>query len=279
MSLIEKVDKGEKPISLLWDAIPLVGQHVGKQENSWADSIAFYHEMRTKIVPVQIFTGSPRSYARKPFSSKEIKALESIKNASYFPLFVHSAYIINLCRPYEDKQRKYMADEFELSKSIGANGVVFHVGKSLKMDINEAREIMLDNILEVVNNCATNECPFLLETPAGQGTETLVSFEEFTDFYQEVISRLDEENRDSFKVCIDTCHVFAANHDPEVYIRRWLEENEVDSLALVHFNDSMGVCGCHLDRHQEPGTGRIGGKCLKRVYDILVNCNIPAVYE
>ena len=279
MSILEKVDKGEKQVSLLWDGIPLVGQHVGKQGNSWAESIAFYHEMRTIVVPVQIFTGSPQSYARKAFSAKEIREIEALREATPFKLFVHSAYIINLCREFEDKQRKYITAEFEASKSIGSNGVVFHVGKSLKMDINEARETMILNILEVVNNCATKECPFLLETPAGQGTETLVSFEEFTAFYQDVISRLEVDNRERFKVCIDTCHVFAADHDPEIYIRRWLEENEVDSLALVHFNDSMGVCGCHVDRHQEPGTGRIGGKCLTQVYDILVNCNIPAVYE
>ena len=278
MSLLEKKES-TIALSLLWDRIPEIGQHVGKQCNSWAESISFYHDMRQKRVPVQIFTGSPQSYARKPFPVKDRDALIAMHKSDYFPFFVHSAYIINLCRDLEEKQLNYIKNEFEISKSIDAEGVVFHVGKSLKMDINVALKSMKDNIINCVINYASSECPFLLETPAGQGSETLVDFEAFTSFYQDIIDELPIEHKDKFKVCIDTCHIFAANHDPETYITRWLEENDPDSLALVHFNDSQGVCGCFVDRHQEPGTGRIGPEKLSRIYQILVNCNIPAVYE
>ena len=85
-------------------------------------------------------------------------------------------------------------------------------------------------------------------------------------------------DKDCFKVCIDTCHVFAAGHDPAEYLKKWLEESEVE-VQIVHFNDSKGECNCHKDRHEEPGNGFIGSQSMIDVYNICNNLNIPMVYE
>ena len=57
----------------------------------------------------------------------------------------------------------------------------------------------------------------MIETPAGQGTETCFKFAQFKNF----IKRFKGDKR--LGVCIDTQHVFAAGNDPLEYIQKWLE--------------------------------------------------------
>jgi sugar phosphate isomerase/epimerase len=117
---------------------------------------------------------------------------------------------------------------------------------------------------------ATPACPLLLETPAGQGTELLTKPEEFIDFVESFATP-------TLHACLDTCHVFACGHCPVKYVDAMLAKP--DLLKLIHYNDSMDLCGACKDRHAYVGTGKIGLEALTAVAEHAVSAGIPMVME
>ena len=134
------------------------------------DSYKKIYEFKNENVPIQIFTGSPKSYKRKSIDKKELSQILSLQNDKYYlTIFIHSIYIINLSRDIHINKNvfEYLKKEFEISHIIKSKGVVFHVGKEVKMGKELAIQNMKQNILEILN-LASNSSPFILETPAGQ---------------------------------------------------------------------------------------------------------------
>jgi deoxyribonuclease-4 len=113
----------------------------------------------------------------------------------------------------------------------------------------------------------------ILETPAGQGTELLRTWEEFFGF----VRRFGGDPR--LRVCIDTCHVFAAGEDPVVYVERAIRECEPGLVRLIHFNDSKGAAGSCVDRHEFVGAGHIGLARMTAIAVAASAAGIPCVYE
>ena len=240
-----------------------------------------YNKIKNKYsntLPIQIFTGSPKSYYRKPLDKTEIKNFNLLKlQNSKIKIFIHSIYIINLSRDISLNQQlnNYLEKEFMIGKTINSHGIVFHVGKEINMGKEKAIEKMKFNILNILD-LATSSTPFILETPAGQGTELLTTYEDFSDFYNDIMSYNISKKR--FKICIDTCHVFASGIDPFKYIENWIFDYGSDSIALIHFNDSCGKFGCKKDRHEIPGNGYIG-KNMENIYNLCIEHNLNLVYE
>ena len=117
---------------------------------------------------------------------------------------------------------------------------------------------------------ATVDCPLLLETPAGQGTETLKDMNEFLNFVE---SFKDQRVR----VCLDTCHVFACGHKPLEYIGAALARPAL--LKLIHFNDSLGGCGSCVDRHASIGAGNIGMEGMRAIAETCTAAGLPMIIE
>ena len=242
--------------------------------------IVSYHKIYdfNKVdVPIQIFSGSPKSYHRKSLNINEITNLNLLKETHNIILFIHSIYIINLSREINDNKLiiNYLQKEFEIGKSMNSKGIVFHVGKQVNLSKELALNTMKSNILDILD-LATENTPFILETPAGQGTELLTTYQEFSDFYSDIMSYNIAKNR--FKICIDTCHVFAAGVDPYKYIENWIFDYGKETIALIHFNDSCGKFGCKKDRHKTPGEGFIGSN-MKNIYNLCLEHNLYLVYE
>jgi deoxyribonuclease-4 len=138
------------------------------------------------------------------------------------------------------------------------------------MELGIALEHMRANLLKAIES-ATDTCPILLETPAGQGSETLTDPDEFIAFVQSFASP-------RLRICLDTCHVFASGQNPLDYIRKiWSADSGL--LKLVHFNDSAAPCGSCLDRHAFIGTGRIGFAAMKEIADYCLSKSIPMLVE
>ena len=115
---------------------------------------------------------------------------------------------------------------------------------------------------------ATDSCPILLETPAGQGTEVLRTREEFTDFVAEF-------GDGRLRMCIDTCHVFACGHQPLEYIQK----TAPPFIKLIHFNDSAAPCGSCIDRHAAIGQGHSGDDTMAAIAHHAVTHSLPMVIE
>lgn len=259
-----------------------IGRHIKKEKNYYTTFIKWCElcnqsnetlNANSHILPVQIFSGSPKSYRRAEVNEQDrIKTLDLLSRTG-LSFYIHSIYLINLCRQANKKAIDYFKTELYIGNKIGCKGIVIHCGKSVKIPRDVALETMFNN-LQYLLKFADLSCPILLETPAGQGTELLVKYEDFLAFYK----RFTDIERMKLKICIDTCHVFAAGHDPFTYIVDWYSEFP-QSLVLIHFNDSKCEHSSCKDRHEYPGQGYIGLTKMNEIADWCNDKNIPMVYE
>ena len=74
------------------------------------------------------------------------------------------------------------------------------------------------------------------------------------------------------KVCLDTCHAFAAGYDlsNENGVRETCNQFEenigFDRLGVIHLNDAKYPLGSGLDRHWHIGKGYIGAAGFKALF-------------
>jgi deoxyribonuclease-4 len=244
----------------------LIGHHAPKYK-TLTDTVRQLPDYRK---PYQIFLGAPQM-TKLQIADGELAAAAGLIADNRISLYVHSQYIINLCSLVDgdDWNTNLLIKNLQYAAAIGCKGVVVHVGKSTDKPLPLALENMKKNIRRAVQ-FATESCPLLLETPAGQGTETLKAQEEFIDF----VSEFDTPR---LRVCLDTCHVFACGHKPVDYIRKVCEKP--DLLKLIHYNDSATPCGSCVDRHAYMGSGHIGMDGMKEIAELCGSKGLPMVIE
>lgn len=98
-----------------------------------------------------------------------------------------------------------------------------------------------------------------------------------------IIDRVQDKSR--IGVCLDTCHAFAAGYDlaSEQGFHKMMEEFEsvigLEYLRAVHLNDSKGELGCHLDRHDNIGKGKIGLEAFRLLMKDSRFNGIPMILE
>ncbi len=244
-----------------------IGLHIEKK-----GSVAASLKDRAAETPWQLFISSNRS-TRVSVKQADIDETAAFIKSTGHRVFVHSPYLINLAvNPETDEYNvRCLTDTLEAAAAMGLKGVVVHVGKSTTQD----PEVAVDNMeanLRAAMESATADCPILLETPAGQGTELLCTHDEFMAF----IDRFDDNPR--LRVCVDTCHVWAAGEDPLAYIKKVVLFHE-GMLRLIHFNDSEGGGGCCKDRHAPPGSGAIGFDAMIAIAEFGAEHGVPMVFE
>lgn len=243
-----------------------IGSHT-KKHPSLAKTIASLGDYGR---PWQIFLGGPQSSAMS-ITDGDLAAAAGLVGARKAQVYVHSQYILNLANVKEedDWQVNLLAKNLKYTQAFGGKGVVVHVGKSVKMPVKQALESMRKAIQRTLSS-ASKDCPLLLETPAGQGTETLTETKDFLDFVE---SFHDERVR----MCLDTCHVFACGHKPVAYIKEALARPGL--LKLIHYNDSLGDCGSCVDRHGPIGLGKIGLETMTEIASLCSSAGLPMVVE
>jgi deoxyribonuclease-4 len=143
------------------------------------------------------------------------------------------------------------------AERIGAVAVVTHLGSHMGEGERFGIQRVISAVsraLEVCSDCVS----ILLEITAGAGNGVGQSFEHLG----EILNAFKGEER--LGVCFDTCHAFAAGYDlrdrESLNATLHLLDREVgwERVKLVHANDSKGVLGSHLDRHEHIGKGKIG---------------------
>lgn len=198
----------------------------------------------------------------------KIRAVISRKNLR---IFVHTPYLLNLAN-----DQKYIVNSLRqhlmVSSECGFKGCVVHVGKSKEKELSEALAIMRENILKSIE-VASEDCPLLLETPAGQGSEMLTNPDEFINF-------VDQINSPKFGICVDTCHVFSSGILPCEYVKKILGNIKYKKyLKLFHFNDSEKECSSCVDRHAPILFGKIPIFELITIAFIAQDNEIPLITE
>jgi deoxyribonuclease-4 len=257
---------GDGLVAALLCEAHLVGCHIGKQKSLVTTVLGLPDPRR----PYQIFLSGPQN-SRMSIADAELAATAAAISDRKVRLFIHSQYIINLCAKVTSEDDAWhtqlLIKNLQYGKVMGARGVVVHVGKSTTQPLETAMTTMRANILAAIEH-ASPECPLLLETPAGQGTEVLCETAAFIEFVSSIADP-------RLRVCVDTCHVFACGHDPTEYIHAV----GPDLLQLIHFNDSATPCGSRLDRHAFCGQGHIGIAKMTEVAETATAAAIPLVIE
>jgi len=229
----------------------------------------------------QIFTRNPRGWKSKPLGPDEItKFRRKVLQSGISPVFAHMPYLANLSSPKKvvhKKSVRTLTEELDRCGTLGIPYVVTHLGSHL----GKGWKVGLKQLIEAINTAfarSQSKAILLLENTAGTTNSMGSSFEEI----QEIISHF---RRSRVAICFDTCHAFAAGYDlrntksVETTINKLEDSIGLDSLALIHANDSKGELASRIDRHEHIGLGYIGAEGFRAFLHADVFRRLPIILE
>jgi deoxyribonuclease-4 len=187
---------------------------------------------------------------------------------------------VNLATPKEDlfeKSLNCLQAELDAASTLGVEYVVFHPGAHT----GSGRENGLDRIAEGIDELEIPEnVTLLLENTAGKGTTLGKSMGDL----REIMERAETDNG-KIGVCIDTCHAHAAGYELveedgfEDFLQEIDEDLGLDSVKVLHLNDSKDEKGSEKDNHQDIGYGEIGEKGFSNIVNSEKLEDLPMILE
>lgn len=259
---------------------PLLGAHMSIDGGIHT---AFERGMRVGCTTMQVFVKNNNQWSARPLSGTDIASYKTAEaKATIAPVVAHAAYLINLCstnRSVLARSRAALVDELQRCEVLGIKALIVHPGSHG----GAGEEAGIQRIAESLNICHERTKGLrvftALETTAGQGTAVGYRFEHLRAILDLV------ENPARMRVCIDTCHLFAAGY-PIHTESGWTSTMEefaatigVERLVAVHTNDSKKELGSRVDRHEHIGKGRIGRTCFRMLMNDPRLHSIPKILE
>lgn len=238
------------------------------------------HELECEAV--QLFSGNPNSWARKPLDP-EIATRFGARAAELGirPIILHTPYLLNLASPDDEiwrKSREALADAVGRAPMLGAGFIVTHIGSHRGAGytagiarVSEAVKFALD---------AAPSPVIALELGAGAGHTVGSRFEEIADMLELLGSAAKRVG-----VCIDSAHLWGSGYDISTTagveclfaeLRRWVG---MERLAVVHLNDTLQDLGSHIDRHYHVGKGQIGLDGFRALVNYPGTGDLPGIIE
>jgi len=210
---------------------------------------------------LQIFASNPRTNKTSEVNIKFFGDPKEISNYiidNKFSLVIHSPYTINLSMPPLNGKKelelkdcywtKILIEELKIAHNYNGIGCVVHCGKYTKNTKEEGLRYMRETILYIINTIKELKLnsKLILETSTGQGTELLYKYEDFLDFYNTFTTT----QKKYFKLCIDTCHIWAAGYELMDVYEITKKKGNLDDIIVIHINNSKNPKNSHLDRHE-----------------------------
>ena len=216
---------------------------------------------------LQIFSSSPRSWIGTPLVCGQV--------ADIRPIFIHAKYLINLGSPQPELVEKSIQSlkfDMQAAELIGAKGVIVHLGSHLGRGFEAVQDQLAESIKTILQ-ASPGEVKFLIENSAGQKGKICSQFSEIS-----LLLRTINDSRLGW--CYDTCHGWGAGISFGKDWENTLHEFDlVKSLVCLHINDSKGVLGGGLDRHENLGEGKMGLKELARFVNYPAFTTLPLIIE
>jgi deoxyribonuclease-4 len=230
---------------------------------------------------MQIFTKQPNRWAEPTLADDEYDAFAAaLALTAATATVAHDSYLINLASPDPTLRQRSMASfEAELARceSLRLTYLVSHPGNYMddrESGIARNADAIAESLARVPGS--TILC---LEATAGAGTVLGSSFEELAA----IIARLPAEQRRRVGVCVDTCHIYSAGYDlVNEYDDVWKRFDDVlglESLRVLHLNDSKTPFGSHRDRHELIAEGSLGEAPFRRIMTDERFHAVPKVIE
>lgn len=270
----------------------ILGTHFGRDKNgSVSHTLCMLHKLFDAKTG-QIFVGSPMTKLTDKTEQRWLAEAPEIKATLHkigFKLFVHSPYTLNFAKDAKEENAYWihaLKRELKIADAMGAEGCVLHMGKAVKLDQAAAERNFHANLVTILDFIRQEKLgvKLFVETSAGQGSElypTLGSLDPLARFYN-AFTTLQKE---TLKLCVDTCHIFAAGVDlntPESVQRFWKEWEEkigVAHLGVIHINNSAKALFSRVDRHANILDGQIAQEGLAAFVKAAKKHNIPMILE
>jgi deoxyribonuclease IV len=232
---------------------------------------------------MQIFSKNNNQWKGKPLTDSDIINYKNeAKKTNIEPVVVHSSYLINLCAKDKTiliKSRESFIDELNRCHSLGIPYFVFHPGSHVGQGEETGLKIIAESLNMLHEKTKGYRVKSVVEVTAGQGSNLGYRFEQIRNLIDMV------DNKKRMGVCIDTCHLFAAGYDisSETGYEKSFQEFDniigLKRLLVIHLNDSKGILGSRLDRHEHIGKGRIGDTGFSLLMNDKRFINVPKILE
>ena len=176
------------------------------------------------------------------------------------------------------KSIEMLITEMERADTIGADYVVLHSGSTSGDDESVSRKRAIKALNEVAR-MGRWKAGLIIENTAGERGDISSNAKDLAEIISGVKPTLISG------ICFDTCHAFASGYHmrDEKDIESIADEIEkyagIDRIKLIHLNDSKGVMGSCIDRHEHIGLGKIGMKGLRCFVDYQAFRDIPLILE
>ncbi|CAH1273701.1 Hypp5184 [Branchiostoma lanceolatum] len=258
-----------------------VGAHVsitGGIENAVENAVAI------NARAFALFLRSQRQWACKPMEESAARLFrEACEKHGFSPsqILPHGSYLLNCGAPNPEtlrKSREALVDELKRCEQLGLTMYNFHPGSSCgEITVEECLTRIADSIN--LAHQQTSGVTTVIENMSCQGNTVGGKFAELRG----IIDRVEDKSR--VGVCLDTCHAFAAGYNLSTQdgfdqmMQEFEETVGFSYLRAMHINDSKGEVGCHLDRHENIGRGKIGIEGFRRVMNDPRLNNIPMILE
>ncbi|MFQ5594019.1 MAG: deoxyribonuclease IV [Anaerolineae bacterium] len=230
---------------------------------------AFARAQQVGCDAVQIFVKSNRQWKARPLTDEDVQRFrERQAETRIEPAVAHTAYLLNLASPKEDlwtRSRDALLVELERCERLGIPGLVLHPGSHTGSGEEAGLARVAQALGEVHARTPGFKSRILLETMAGQGTNLGYRFEQLAW----LLANTPQGER--LGTCFDTCHVFAAGYElrtPQGYAETMQQFDEIvglDTLGVLHLNDSQADLGSRKDRHAHIGEGVLGLEAFRLV--------------
>lgn len=233
----------------------------------------------------QFFLSPSQRKSKSIRPSVESLATFIAKKSQYFKqLFIHSSYWVNAATGNDfrfDIAKTLLKKEIALAKKLTIPYLVLHPGSATwhkPTDEDPLAKVRgIERVATMLNYLLKkeHEVMILLENTA-HGNRTIGN--NFNDLI-EIKKRLDFPDRIGF--CVDTAHAFAYGYDihPDAFMKVLEATIGIDSIKVIHFNDSYEALASMHDRHALPGSGLIGKTVLQAWLHQESFAKIPKIIE
>jgi len=229
---------------------------------------------------LQIFSSSPRNWGVQPVTDEQVNTFLKYKEKlAIDPIYFHASYLVNFANNdlIGERSISTLIDELHLASRMHVIGSIIHLG-SFKIDTeptNEQYDIVFKNVLKVLDSTPENTF-FIIENA---GNKKLNWSLRELGFIMKTL------NHPRIKVCLDTCHLWAAGYDlstPDKF-KKFFEEFDqkvgIEKLEVFQVNDSRDPLGSFRDRHENIGEGTIPLEEFRLLVNSPLTSTLPLILE
>ena len=258
----------------------------------------------------QIFSRNPRGWTAKPLQGDDVENFRKKLNESKidrYSVFVHMPYLPNLSssdRKLHKRSTDTLKEEIKRCSTLGIPYVILHLGRHGEQGIEHGISQMEKACTSAINYYYRSSLSSTLESKIRKkgniGIEykpVMIILENSAGGKNSLGSRFDElglildklkfssGKKNSFGICLDTCHAFAAGYDLKTKegvcetLDKFKSEIGLKNLKLVHLNDSKDMLSSNRDRHEHIGLGKIGMQGFKELLTYKAVRKIPLIME